>query len=227
MPASTELRPFVLLNSAMSLDGKIATFTGDSRMSSPTDIRRVHRLRASVDAIMVGLRTVLRDDPKLTVKFFRPRKTPTRIIVDSKASTPVASFLVRTARKLPTVIAVTTTAPESRIKLLESRGVRVLVCGKGPRVSMKLLLRHLRSLGIRRVLLEGGGLLNWSMISQGLVDEISVAITPRIVGGSSAPSLSDGEGSRYVKDAVPLKLLGTARYGPDLVVRYKVLNSPG
>src|SRR6266550_3624317 len=81
MPSSRNSRPYVILNAAMSLDGKIATYTGDSRMSSPADLRRVHRLRASVDGIMVGMRTLLRDDPKLTVKFARGRK-PHRIIVD-------------------------------------------------------------------------------------------------------------------------------------------------
>ena len=227
MPAFGKPRPYVLLNSAMSLDGKTATFTGDSHMSSPTDIRRVHHLRASVDSIMVGLRTVLRDDPKLTVKFHRPRITPTRIIVDSKANTPLASFVVRTAKKIPTIIAVTSAAPETRTRLLEDKGVNVLVCGKRSRVSLNILLRRLGSLGVHRLLLEGGGELNWSMISQGLVDEITVAITPRIVGGSNAPSLADGEGFRIVKDAVRLKLLGTARYGPDLVARYKVLNRLG
>src|SRR5690349_24973172 len=103
--AATTSRPFVILNAAMSLDGKIATFTGDSRMSSPADMRRVHRLRASADAIMVGLRTLLVDDPKLTVKFFKGHM-PYRIIVDSKAQTPLSSCVVRTAKSVPTIIAV-------------------------------------------------------------------------------------------------------------------------
>src|SRR5690348_10688851 len=157
----------------MSLDGKIATYTGDSQMSSPADLRRVHRLRASVDAIMVGLRTLLTDDPKLTVKFSHGTN-PSRVIVDSNARTPLNSNVVRTARETHTIIAVTSSAPRSRVDRLERKGVRVLVCGKGPRVSLKLLLKRLRSLGVRRLLLEGGGELNWNMLSSGLVDEISV-----------------------------------------------------
>jgi 2,5-diamino-6-(ribosylamino)-4(3H)-pyrimidinone 5'-phosphate reductase len=216
-------RPFVVLNAAISLDGKIATFTGDSRMSSPADMRRVHRLRASVDAIMVGLRTLLVDDPKLTVKFFKGRM-PYRVVVDSKARTPLSSYVVRTAKNVPTIIAVTSGASKGRIQTLQEKGTTVLVCGKGPLVSLSLLLRRLRKLGIRKILLEGGGTLNWSMLSNGLVDEISVAITPKIVGGASAISLVEGKGSALVKDGVRLKLLNVAKYGPDLVVRYEVLH---
>jgi len=221
MPSSRNSRPYVILNAAMSLDGKIATYTGDSRMSSPADLRRVHRLRASVDGIMVGMRTLLRDNPKLTVKSARGRK-PHRILVDSHAQTPLTSYVVRTAKEIPTIVAVTSRAPKNRIEILEQTGVKVFVCGKGPLVSVEILLRRLRKLGLRKILLEGGGALNWSMLSSGLVDEVSVAITPRILGGEKAVSLVEGKGSPVVRDGVKLKLLNTAKYGPDLVVRYKV-----
>ena len=223
MPSSRNSRPYVILNAAMSLDGKIATHTGDSRMSSPADLKRVHRLRASVDGIMVGMRTLLRDNPKLTVKSAKGRK-PQRIIVDSDAQTPLTSYVVKTARDIPTIIAVTSRAPKNRIEILEQTGVKVFVCGKGPLVSVKILLRTLRKLGIRKILLEGGGALNWSMLSSGLVDDVSVAITPRILGGEKAVTLAEGKGTPVVRDGVKLKLLNTARYGPDLVVRYKVLS---
>jgi 2,5-diamino-6-(ribosylamino)-4(3H)-pyrimidinone 5'-phosphate reductase len=213
----------VILNAAMSLDGKIATRTGDSRISSLADFRRVHRLRASVDGIMVGMRTLLRDDPKLTVRFARGRR-PHRIIVDSSAQTPLTSFVVRTAKEFPTIVAVTSRAPKNRIEILERRGVKVLVCGKGSLVSVKILLQTLGKLGIRKILLEGGGALNWSMLSSRLVDEVSVAITPRILGGEKGVSLVEGKGVAQVKDAVKLKLLRTAKYGSDLVVHYKVQN---
>lgn len=222
MPAKTQ-RPFVHLNAAMSLDGKIATYTGDSRISSPQDLRRVHRLRASVDGIMVGLRTLLNDDPKLVVKFFHG-KSPSRIIVDSNARTPLNSYVVRTAKDIPTIVAVTTSADKRKVDLLLRRGVRVLSCGKGPQVSLQLLLKRLKSLGIVRLLMEGGGELNWNMLSQGLVDEITVAISPKIIGGDKATSLVDGKGSALVKDGVRLKLVGTSRYGPDLVVTFRVIS---
>jgi 2,5-diamino-6-(ribosylamino)-4(3H)-pyrimidinone 5'-phosphate reductase len=223
MLASRNSRPYVILNAAMSLDGKIATYTGDSRMSSPADLRRVHRLRASVDGIMVGMRTLLRDNPKLTVKFAKDRK-PYRIIVDSNAQTPLTSYVVRTAKEVPTIVAVTSGAQKNRIEILEQRGVKVFVCGKGRLVSVKILLQTLRKLGIPKILLEGGGALNWSMLKSGLVDEVSVAITPRILGGEKAVSLVEGKGSPLVRNGVNLKLISTAKYGPDLVVRYKVLS---
>jgi len=223
MPASRISRPYVILNAAMSLDGKIATYTGDSRMSSPADLRRVHRLRASVDGIMVGMRTLLRDNPKLTVKFAKDGR-PYRIIVDSHARTPLTSYVVRTAKEIPTIVAVTSRVPKNRIKILERRGVKVLVCGKGRLVSVNILLQTLRKLGIRKILLEGGGALNWSMLSSGLVDDVSVTITPRILGGEKAVSLVEGKGVALVKSAVKLKRLRTAKYGPDLVVYYKVQN---
>src|SRR5438552_10307560 len=175
MPSSRNSRPYVVLNAAMSLDGKIATYTGDSRMSSPADLGRVHRLRASVDGIMVGMRTLLRDDPKLTAKLARGRKRH-RIIVDSTAQTPLTSYVVRTAREIPTIVAVTSRAPKIKIETLERRGVKVFVCGNGSLVSLKILLQTLRTLGIRKILLEGRGALSWTMLSSGLVDEISFAI---------------------------------------------------
>lgn len=216
-------RPFVIMNAGMSLDGKIAAYTGDSKMSSPEDLRRVHRLRASVDGIMVGLRTLLRDDPKLTVRSGRESK-PLRIIVDSEARTPLNSHVVRTARESPTVVAVTSRAPRKRIDPLQRRGVKVLVCGNGRLVLLESLLRRLREMGLRKILLEGGGILNWSMLSKGLVDEVSVAITPRILGGENAISLVEGKGVARTEDAIKLSLLSVAKFGPDLVVRYKVQN---
>jgi len=123
-----------------------------------------------------------------------------------------------------TIVAVTSITPKNRIETLERRGVEVFVCGKGPLVSVKILLQTLRKIGIRKILLEGGGALNWSMLSGGLVDEVSVAITPRILGGEKAVSLVEGKGVALVKDAVKLTLLRTSKYGPDLVVHYKVQN---
>ncbi len=220
MPGS---RPRVILNAAMSLDGKIATSTGESRLSSPADLIRVHRLRASVDGIMVGLRTILIDDPRLTVRFDGQHKLH-RIIVDSNARIPLDAYVVRTASETPTIVAVTSQAGGRRVSALSSAGVTVLRCGSGPRVSLSILLRRLKGIGIRSVLLEGGGQLNWSMLSQGLVDEITVAISPVILGGARAVTLVEGDGSESIGGAVRLRLLGSKSYGRDLVLRYKVLH---
>ena len=216
-------RPHVILNAAMSLDGRIATSTGDSRLSGPKDLKRVHELRGSVDGIMVGKGTLLVDDPKLTVKLV-PGKNPQRIIVDSMARTPLNARVVKTASHIPTIIGVSSKAPASRIKALENAGVTVLTCGRGKRVSLSNLLHRLRAKGIRRILLEGGGTLNWSMLSEGLVDEVSVAISPRILGGQDAVSLVEGRGVESTVEGIRLRLVRVRRLGVDVVLKYKVLS---
>ncbi len=205
----------------MSLDGKIATSQGDSQLSSPEDLKRVHKLRASVDGIMVGIGTVLADNPKLTVKL-ATGPNPRRIVVDSQARTPLNSYVVKTASLTPTIIAVTSGALRRRVKALEEVGVIVLTCGNGSRVSLPLLLRRLRALGIRKILLEGGGTLNWSMLREGMVDEVSVAISPRVLGGADAVSLAEGVGVARIRDAVSLLLVSVKNYGNNTVLRYKV-----
>lgn len=206
----------------MSLDGKIATLRGNSKLSSSEDLRRVHRLRASVDAIMVGLGTLLGDDPKLTVKLARVAN-PMRVIVDSKARTPLNAYVVKTASQTPTIIGVTSRASTRKVRALQKAGVTVVTCGSASRVSLPLLLRRLWDRGVRRMLLEGGGTLNWSMLSEGLVDEVSVAISPRILGGAGSVTLADGVGVERVEDALRLRLVSTKAYGSDIVLRYWVL----
>ncbi len=218
-----ESRPYVILNSAMSLDGKIATKSRESRLSSQQDLKRVHTLRSKVDGIMVGLGTILADDPKLTIKYYRGRN-PTRIIVDGLARTSADAYVVKTARKIPTIIAVTGKAPAENIHRLKKMGVMVLVCGRGRLVSLPVLMKHIIRLGIRKILLEGGGTLNWSMLSQGLVDEVSVAVSPLIIGGREAITLVEGEGVGLVEDAVKLRFTKARLYGADIVLYYKVLS---
>ncbi|TMI23226.1 2,5-diamino-6-(ribosylamino)-4(3H)-pyrimidinone 5'-phosphate reductase [Candidatus Bathyarchaeota archaeon] len=221
-PRKHDKRPYVLLNSAMSVDGKIATVGGESRLSSPADLKRVHAIRASVDGIMVGIGTVLVDDPKLTVKFVRG-PNPTRVIVDSRARTPPTANVVISARQVPTIIAVTSRAPLKRVSALERAGANVLVCGNGSKVSLPILLGRLQRMGIKKILLEGGGTLNWSMVSRGYVDEVTVAISPKILGGARAKTLADGEGVARIRDAVRLRYIGAKKYGTDIVVRYGLL----
>ncbi len=215
------LRPFVILNAAMSLDGKIATWSGDSKLSSPQDLKRVHALRASVDGIIVGEGTLRVDDPKLTVELVKGR-SPRRIIVDSLARTPLGARVVRTAGEVPTIIAITSRAPVRRVSALEHAGVTVLKCGNGRLVSLSQLLGKLWAMGLRRILLEGGGKLNWSMLSEGLVDEVSVSVSPRILGGDDAVTLVEGRGVKTTWEGVRLRFLSSKRYGADLVLRYRV-----
>lgn len=216
-------RPHVILNSAMSLDGKIATKRRESRLSSQQDLKRVHRLRSSVDGIMVGLGTILADDPKLTTKYYRGRN-PTRIVVDGLARTPAGAYVVKTARKIPTIIAVTSKAPAGNIRRLKKMGVMVLVCGRGKLVSLPMLMKSVMRLGIRKILLEGGGTLNWNMLTQGFVDEVSIAVSPLIIGGEEAVTLVEGEGVERVEDAVKLRFTKARSYGADIVLSYEVLD---
>lgn len=211
-------RPYVILNAAMTLDGKIATVAGDSRISCEEDLDRIHELRASVDAVMVGVGTVLADDPSLTVRRVRG-KNPIRVVVDSLAKTPSdAKVLDSSAR---TIVAVSKRAAEEDIERLRRKGALVMIGGE-EEVNLPKLLEELHAMGVRKLLLEGGSTLNWSMLREGLVDEVRVAIAPRIVGGEAARTLVGGAGFRSVSEGIELELVSVDRVGTDLLLTYRV-----
>ena len=201
------------ISAAMTLDGKIATASGDSGISSHQDRVRVHRMRAESDAIVVGISTILADDPLLTVRFARG-KNPTRIIVDSQARIPLESKIIRTSGKVMTIIAVTRGAPQEKVEKIRDSGAEVLVTGEGsgfsaavPRgVNLKELFAKLQELGFENVLVEGGGELNWSLIQLGIVDRIIVTVAPKIVGGRLATTLVEGDGVSRISDGIGLRL---------------------
>src|SRR3989338_3273740 len=172
-------RPYVILSAAASLDGKIATKSGDSRFSSGKDKTRVYRLRATVDAILVGKNTVKRDDPILTVHQVKG-KNPIRIILDSRATNKNLEKL----RKFP---------------------LKIIVSGNNI-VNIKKLLKTLWKLKIRKILVEGGGTVNWEFVKQNLFDEIIVTITPFLVGGKDAVSIIEGKGFSQITKSRKLKL---------------------
>jgi len=211
-------KPYVILNAAMTLDGKIATVGGDSEISCPEDLDRVHELRADVDAVMIGAGTVLADDPSLTVRRARG-KNPIRVVVDGLAKTPAGARVMD--RSAPTIIAASKRAPESKLRALRSAGAEVIVIGKRE-VDLAGLLEELHARGVKKLMLEGGSTLNWGMLEQGLVDEIRVAISPRVVGGAKARTLVGGEGFGKVSEGIELELLETRKVGRDLVLRYRV-----
>jgi len=215
-----ENRPYVILNAAMTLDGKIATKTRDSEISSPEDWRRVHRLRAKVDGLMVGIGTILTDNPKLRVK--HPRKNPlTKIVVDSLARTPVNANIFKYRGNDRIVIAVTSKASKKKLKALKKAGAKIVVSGSGRKVNLKLLLKKLWRMKIKTLMVEGGGNLNWGMVKANLVDEVRVAIAPVIVGGKKAITLVEGEGYTRVREGLKLKLVKVEKAGEDLVLTYK------
>jgi 2,5-diamino-6-(ribosylamino)-4(3H)-pyrimidinone 5'-phosphate reductase len=216
----------------MTVDGKIATASGDSRISSKQDLVRVHRLRASVDAIVVGISTILADDPRLTVRLVRG-KNPIRVIVDSKGRIPLDSQVLQTASKVKTIVAVTDQAPADKIQKIEDMGAQVLVISAGkegqsaavPRgVNLKELFLMLKKLGLEKVLVEGGGELNWSLLHLGLVDELVVTIAPKIAGGRLAITLAEGDGFDRITEGIQLKLgkVEWKKKTGELVLYYKL-----
>lgn len=211
----------VTINAAMTLDGKIATAAGDSAISSKQDLKRVHRLRAACDSVMVGISTVLADDPMLTARLVKGRN-PARIIVDSRARIPPDSRLLRTASRTKTIVAVTAQATEDAVGRIRQSGAEVIVAGRET-VDLKKLFSTLARMGFRRLLVEGGGELNWSVLRLGLADELIVTVAPRIAGGRLAPTLVEGDGFDLISRGVKLKLARVERkVTGELVLHYRL-----
>ncbi len=211
-------RPYVILNAAMSLDGKIATKAGRARISCPEDLERTQKLRASVDGIMIGINTLLADDPSLRLKTARAGAPPARIVVDSSLRTPSNARIFRFPGKI--IIAASKRADPLRIGELSGKA-EVIIVGES-KVNLNQLLSELHKRGLRRILLEGGGNLNWSMLEAGLVDEISIAIAPLVIGGRDAVTLVEGDGISRIEEAFRLDLCDVARCGEDVVLTFKV-----
>ena len=225
------MKPYVILNAAMTLDGKIATKTGSSEISGPEDLERVHEIRKKADGIMVGIGTVLADDPRLTVHKIPSSKSdnPIRVVVDNKARTPIDFRILND--DADTIIAVGSICDEnnpdsdedavSRAKAI-SQKADVFYSSKTP-VDLVEFMDYLYSKGIKTLMLEGGATLNFSMIKDNLIDEVRICIAPMIAGGRDAKTFFDGEGFDYMKDAVKLELIKSYSCGKDFVMEYKVL----
>jgi len=195
-------RPYVIVSAAMSIDGKLATRTGRSNLSSKRDLIRVHKLRKTVDAILVGKNTINIDDPLLTVRYVKG-KNPIRIILDSKGSLSPKSRVIETAKKIPTILVVSENAPR-KVERFIAKGVEVIRCGKN-KINLKKLLQILGKKGIKRIIVEGGGTTNWYFFKEKLVDEITITIAPYVIGGSTAISLVEGDGFGEIPDSFKLK----------------------
>jgi 2,5-diamino-6-(ribosylamino)-4(3H)-pyrimidinone 5'-phosphate reductase len=214
----------IMINAAMTVDGKIATICGDAKISSRQDLRRVHKLRASVDGIIVGISTVIVDDPLLTVRLIKRRKRedPARIIVDSEGRIPLNSKILRTASRVTTIIVVSERASTHNIQKIRSMGATVITAGKRS-VNLREAFLFLQKMGLRKILAEGGGELNWSLFKLGIVEELIVTISPKLVGGRSATTLVEGEGYQKISEAINLRLNKVLRQaGGELVLFYKV-----
>lgn len=213
--------PFITLKWAMSLDGKIATSTGDARwISSPSARDLVHRLRAASDAVLVGIGTVLADDPALSARqpdgALLPRQ-PLRVIVDSRARTPPSARCI-TAPGGKTLIAVAH-APSERVAALEAAGAEVVALpSPHGEVDLLALCRLLGQRSLTSLLVEGGGTLAASCVEQGLADKVLAFISPRIIGGKAAPTPVEGTGVLRAADAIPLERVRVENVGPDVLV---------
>lgn len=222
-------RPFTFINAAMSADGKISTKERrQTRISGDGDLERRDELRASSDAVIAGIGTILSDNPSMTVKSRKRRERraregkdedPVRVVIDSLARTPVdADILKKGAGRR--VIFVSEKAPQKRAAALK-KFADVIVAGEGE-VDLKKALAVLYRMGVKRAMIEGGATLNWSMLSQGLVDEIYTFAGNLIIGGKDAPTLVDGEGFRG-ESAIRLKLMDAKKMDGGVLIRWKVL----
>ncbi|MFZ0327819.1 MAG: 2,5-diamino-6-(ribosylamino)-4(3H)-pyrimidinone 5'-phosphate reductase [Nitrososphaeraceae archaeon] len=213
----------MIINSAMTVDGKIATIRGNSTVSSMDDLRRVHSIRSSVDGIVVGISTVLMDNPRLTARLAKIcRKEPARVIIDSTARIPLDSRILKTADRIKTIIAVTTRANTSRIKKIQNTGAMVITAGT-EYVNLKMVFALLKKLGFKKILVEGGGEINWSILKLGIANELIVTIAPRIVGGRSAITIVEGDGYSKMSEGIRLKLKRIVKQDSgEMVLYYKI-----
>lgn len=200
--------PWVHAKWAMSLDGRIATHTGDSQWISNEQSRaKAHELRGRCDAIIVGISTVLHDDPQLTARPAGAR-VAMRVVIDSQARTPLTSRLVCSAREVPVLIATSPNAPDDRVESLRAAGLEVLpFAGTDSDPTRPAMRRLLEELGRRRmthVLIEGGAGVVGSAFDGGWVNECHVFIAPRVIGGQQALSPVGGVGTAWIKDVSSL-----------------------
>ena len=220
--------PFVILKYAMTLDGKIATYTGASRWVTGEAARaHVHRMRNRYRAIMVGVGTVLADDPMLTcrLKGTENGANPVRIICDTALRTPLESQIVRTAKEVPTILATCNRQEAMHMPYIEA-GCKILVTPeKDGHVDLSDLMRQLGQLGIDSVILEGGGTLNWSALQAGIVQKVQAYVAPKLFGGTEAKTPVEGQGFQTPADAVELTRTKITALGLDwLIEGYPVEN---
>ena len=211
-------RLHVILSAAISIDGKIATHTGDSQLSSQEDIIRLHKLRSRVDAIIVGKNTIERDNPLLTVRFSKG-KNPIRVLLDSKGRISRTSKIFQTCNEIPTIIVVSKNISKKNLENLKTFPIEIIKTGKNS-TDIKSLLKILEKKGLRTILVEGGGTVNWQFIKDGLFDEILLTIAPVVIGGTKAITLVQGEGFAKITKSPKIRLKSVKKLENHLVLHY-------
>lgn len=219
--------PYVIAKWAMSLDGKIATYTGESKWITSEESRRyVHKIRGQVDGILVGINTVLRDDPLLTCRTEGGRN-PRRIIIDSNALLPLNSRLLNTINESEVVVAVNKNAPVERIEKLRQLGCRVIqTCNSLDRVDLKELFYRLGEMELTNILVEGGSRVITSFFEERLVDKVMVFIAPIIIGGKGAISPVLGKGIDTIREATEIREITVQRISKDILVEGVLESEP-
>ena len=211
--------PFVTMKNGISLDGKIATQTGESRWITGAESRlEVHRMRNMSDAIITGIGTVLADDPELTTRLPEGGKSPVRVVLDRMARTPVGAKILN-IQAAPTIIAVSAASPQERRDALAAAGAEVLIVPETEgKLDLAFLLRSLGQRCLTNVMVEAGGRLNSSFLFGNYVDKVVLFIAPKIIGGSGAPGPYGGTGCGALSDAVELEDMIVRHLGEDLMV---------
>lgn len=217
----TEKVPFITLKFAMSLDGKIATASGESRyITGKEALVRAHKIRRSADAILVGVNTIVKDDPSLTVRLFgkKVKAQPIRVVLDSLARTPLTSLILKN-KNARTIIVVSPKAPPLRVHALEKRGAQIII-GRTlqGKVDLKCLMAELGKRQIMSVLIEGGGETNASALAAGIVDRIYCFIAPKIIGGRNTLTPVEGRGITRLRKALVLYNIKVERIGHDIMI---------
>lgn len=212
--------PFVVMKTASTLDGKTATVSGNSRWISGEASRKyVHKLRQQYSGIMVGINTVLNDDPELNIRHCDGmKKHPIKIIVDSNARIPLSAKVLNNKNGARTIVAVTNKAPASKIESIIGKGAKVIVCPCSHGVDLKYLMIQLGNMSIDSILLEGGGRLNFSALKQGIVNKVINIVAPMIVGGFNSQTPVAGKGIGQLSNAIKIVDLTTKTIGDDIVL---------
>jgi diaminohydroxyphosphoribosylaminopyrimidine deaminase / 5-amino-6-(5-phosphoribosylamino)uracil reductase len=220
-------RPHVMLKLATSLDGKVATRTGESQWITGPEARAlVHRLRADHDAVVVGIGTALADDPQLTARGLTgPVRQPVRVVFDSFARLPLDSALVRGARALPVFVAVGANAPWDRVTELQAAGVEVIAFAT-LRPEVPAVLAALAEREIQSVFVEGGAGLAGAFVESGAVDVVRWFLAPILVGGDQAPGALGGVGLARLADAARLHEPDVTRIGDDILCAGRLIELP-
>ena len=210
--------PYVILSAAISIDGKISTRAGDSKLSSKEDSIRLHKLRSKVDAILIGKNTLLQDDPLLTVRYTKG-KNPIRIILDSKGTISKNSKIIKTSNDVPTIIVISKKISKINLLKLQKLPVEIIVSGENS-INLKLLLKKLSSKKIKTILVEGGGTVNWEFIKNNLFNELIITLSPFLIGGNDAISFVEGKGFAKISNSPNLKLKSIKRLKNYFVLNY-------